>query len=160
MEAKSENMSLMFDYLDQNGSETVTAAVEIVLANRLIMTVKAGGPGTHSRPAFAPFEAYEVLIDHDPPRFWSKFNFDDDWSVYREVPRLLVAHHITRHGGIAEMVVSADHADTRVPRMSRTVLMNVSLTVDEGHARAVREAVEKVASAHLISSMMTFPKGL
>ena len=156
MNDKNLNMDMMFTYLDQNGSETATAAVEVVLANRLIMTVKAGGPGTHSRPAFAPFEAYEVLIDHDPPRFWSKFNFEDDWSVYREVPRLLVAHHITRHGGIAEMVVTTDHADTRVPRTGRTVRMSVSLTVNEDNAREVRKAVESVASTHLISSLMTF----
>lgn len=157
METDDLKMDAMFDYLDQFGSQSVTATVEVVLRNGLIMTVKAGGPGTGSRPTFAPFEAYEVLTDHEPPRFWSKFSDDGaDWSVYHQVPRLLVAHHITRHGGVAELVVTADHSDTRAPRPARQVTVTMSLTVDEDYARAVREAVEKVASAHLISSLLTF----
>ena len=143
----SDKMRSMFDFLDAKGARNATASAEIVLANGQIMTVRAGGPGVHSVPADPPFIAYEVLLDHDPPPFWSKYGITG--SMYDEVPRLLVTHHITRHGGITQLACS----DT-APK--RTVRVDMSLTVDEDCARAVRQAVEQVASAHLISSMLTF----
>ena len=41
-------------------------------------------------------------MDHDPPRFWTKYS-DSDQLLYARVPKLLIAHHITRHGGIKAM---------------------------------------------------------
>ena len=143
-----KDLKTMFSFLDAKGGGNVTASAEIVLRNGQIMTIRAGGPGTHSRPSSPPFEAYEVLLDHDPPRFWRRYNAVGS-CLYDQVPGMLVTHHVIRRGGIEQMELSDN-------KVERAVLMNVSLYVGESHARLVREAVERVDSVKLISSQLTF----
>lgn len=91
----------LFEHLDQHGIDGAIAEVELQLRNGQHMTVGAGGPGKHYAPALPPFASYEVILDHDAPRFWNRFT-DDVGLVFANVPRLLIAHHITRSGGVLE----------------------------------------------------------
>ena len=95
----------LFAYLDAEGVGGKTASAELVLGSGDIVTIRAGGPGVHSGPSSSPFEDYEVLLDHEPCRFWARFT-DQVGMVYAHVPALLVAHHVLRHGGVAQMVCS------------------------------------------------------
>ena len=137
----------MFEYLDTQGVDGQSASAEVQLPGGRALTVRAGGPGVHSWPVLPPFTAYEVLLDHDPPRFWRKYA--DEGSLYATVPRLLLAHHITRTGGVVRLACKS----TRTPR---TITMNMVLMVDEDYIRTVRDAVEQVVSTKLISSNLTF----
>jgi hypothetical protein len=89
----------IFAYLDLHGSQRATSEVQLGLANGQNMSVAAGGRGVKSSPLGAPYLMYEVALDHDPPRFWKRFT-DDVGLLYAFVPRLLICHHIVRHGGI------------------------------------------------------------
>jgi hypothetical protein len=89
----------IFAYLDLHGSQRATSEVQLGLANGQNMSIAAGGRGVKSAPLGAPFLLYEVALDHDPPRFWSKYT-DDVGLLYAFVPRLLICHHVIRHGGI------------------------------------------------------------
>lgn len=102
--ARSRDVAVarMFAHLDIRGRGGLTAVASLDLNNGEVMTVRAGGPGIHSAPRFGPFESFEVLLDHEPARFWTRYS-DDIGVLYAEVPRLCVAHHIIRHGGIREM---------------------------------------------------------
>jgi hypothetical protein len=97
----------VFSYLDLYGSIRCTAEVVIELANTECLTIRAGGAGTHSLPAGAsgPYTCYEVLLDHEPARFWTKYGHEDSGVLYAEVPRLLITHHIVRRGGIGRMAL-------------------------------------------------------
>lgn len=92
-----------FDFIDGAAVDGGTGVVTIRLGNMDMLTIKGGGPGIHSWPAAAPFQQYEVLMDHEPPRFWTKYS-DTNGMLFARVPKLLVAHHVTRHGGIVEML--------------------------------------------------------
>lgn len=91
-----ELITAVFAFLEK-GSDTVMTEAELRLANEDYMTLQCGGPGNIARPATG---SYDVLIDHDPPRFWKRYG-DRDALVYSAVPSLLIRHHVTRHGGIA-----------------------------------------------------------
>lgn len=88
----------IFQYLDLAGGERRTAVAHLALLNNQNMTLSAGGSGVQSSPARPPFQAYEVILDHDPPRFWRRFTEDE--LLYAKVPKLLISHHIIRHGGL------------------------------------------------------------
>jgi hypothetical protein len=89
----------IFKYLDLHGSQRATSEVQLGLVNGQNMSIAAGGRGVKSAPLGPPFLTYEVTLDHDPPRFWNKYT-DDVGLLYAFIPRLLISHHITRHGGI------------------------------------------------------------
>jgi hypothetical protein len=91
-----------FDFIDHAGRGGGTGEVLVGLGNTEWLTIRAGGPGIHSWPAEPRFQQYEVLLDHDPPRFWTKYS-DNGTTLYAKVPKLLLTHHITRHGGIQVM---------------------------------------------------------
>jgi len=97
----------VFRYLDLHGSARCTAEVVIELDNTECLTVRAGGAGTLSLPAGGPgpYTCYEVLLDHEPARFWTKYGHEDSGVLYAAVPRLLVAHHVVRRGGIERVAL-------------------------------------------------------
>ena len=134
----------MFNYLDTEGVEGKTASAEIVLNNGEIMTIRAGGSGTHSWPASPPYESYEVLMDHPPERFWKRYT-DSAGMTYAQVPRLLVAHHITRHGGIAQI-------SQRCKKEHRVVLCKVSVLMPEEYEKMFRVLIGGIKDAHMIST--------
>jgi len=133
----------MFDCLDAQASSEAVAEAHIKLGNQDLMTVRAGGSGTHCWPSRPPFESYEVLLDHDPARFWSKYT-DMAGMVYARVPRLLVTHHITRHGGASEVVCG-----TRPVR--RTGMLNIKMKVTEQAEPAIWQALSNIEGAQMIS---------
>jgi hypothetical protein len=92
-----------FDYIDAEGSPAVSAEAELYLGNGQSMTIRAGGALPSSAPVVAPFTHYEVILDHDPPRFWKRFSEEGDLLVYDCVPRLHIAHHAVRHGGVVSL---------------------------------------------------------
>lgn len=47
-------------------------------------------------------KGYDVVLDHQAGKLWSKYAVDGDQMSYRGVPRLLITHHIHNHGGISE----------------------------------------------------------
>ena len=89
----------IFKHLDVHGSERETAEAQLGLVNGQNMSIAAGGHRVNSSPDHPPFLMYEVTLDHDPPRFWSRYT-DDVGLLFAHVPRLLISHHIIRHGGI------------------------------------------------------------
>ena len=96
----------VLSYLDECASTTRTAEVEMVLGDGGLMMVRAGGPGTLCSPARPPFQAYEVHLNHGSSRFWSRYAAKGGMDVYSRVPKLLVTHHITRHGGITDYALA------------------------------------------------------
>lgn len=95
-----------FEFIDEQGGPLVVAHVELNLGNGESMTISAGGGLVTASPPAAPFTHYEVVLDHEPARFWRRFT-DDDRLLYSNVPQLLIAHHIIRHGGLITMTCSA-----------------------------------------------------
>jgi hypothetical protein len=112
----------LFEHLDQHGIDGAIAEVELQLRSGQHMTVGAGGPGVHCAPDFPPFDTYEVVLDHDPPRFWSRYT-DDVGLVFANVPRLLISHHITRSGGVLEASRTVRRAKVASP--DQMVLVSV-----------------------------------
>ena len=118
-----------------------------MLGNTEQLTVRCGGPGTHSWPAAPPFESYEVLTAGDPPRFWQRYG-DRGGVVFARVPRLLVAHHITRSGGIVDIDLQSTQ---KVVRKTLTV----RLAVEQGIAEKVEAALSAIAGVDVISSRIS-----
>ena len=98
-----------FAYIDSRGGPVVIAEAEFALGNGVNMTVRAGGGAVTSSPSDPPFAAYEVMLDHDPARFWRRFT-DDDQLLYSNVPKMLVAHHAIRRGGVRSLSTSTSFA--------------------------------------------------
>jgi hypothetical protein len=90
----------VFSHIDSRGSPDSIAGAELSLNNGQHMTVQAGGDLAEE----PPFPAYTVMLDHDPPRFWKRFG-DDAQLIYLRVPRLLVTHHVIRHGGAQDILL-------------------------------------------------------
>jgi hypothetical protein len=134
----------MFSYLDHEGTDGKTASAEIVLTNGEIMTIRAGGANTHCYPAFPPYESYEVLMDHAPERFWRRYT-DSVGMLYADVPRLLVAHHITRHGGIEQITQNSR-------REHHVVLCKLSVFMPEEYEKMFRVLIGGIKDAHMIST--------
>lgn len=103
-----------FDYIDAEGSPAVSAEAELYLGNGQCMTIRAGGALASSAPIVAPFTHYEVILDHEPARFWKRFSEDGDQLLYERVPRLHVAHHAVRHGGVVSSVMERHSVGLRV----------------------------------------------
>ena len=120
-------LETVFAYIDEHGGPVVTARAELGLGNGQSMTISAGGGTITSAPPAAPYTHYEVVLDHEPARFWRRFS-DDDRLLYANVPRLLVAHHALRHGGVvwAETSTEFVHPSQRKPRIAFPIK-----TVDE-----------------------------
>ena len=100
----------LFDYLDTTGLVNRTARCSMILGNRTMITVCAGGPGIGSWPAQPPFLCYEVLVDCQVPRTWKSFatpNSGAD-SVYLMVPRLLISHYLHISGGVGSFLQQQD----------------------------------------------------
>lgn len=99
-----------FQYIDEQGGPVVVARAELMLGNGEAMTISAGGGLVTASPPAAPFTHYEVILDHEPARFWRRFT-DDDRLLYSNVPQLLVSHHVIRHGGLISMSTEAQMID-------------------------------------------------
>lgn len=97
----------VFAYIDEQGGPLVIAMAELVLGNNSTMTLQAGGGDLTLSPSTPPFETYQVLLDQEPPRFWRRYTEKDDVYIYSHVPRLLVTHHIVRHGGLSATAVNS-----------------------------------------------------
>lgn len=132
----------VFAFLDRKGSEFAVAEAELQLANDEYMTVQCGGSGSRSRPAAG---LYEVLIDHDPPRFWTRYS-EEGGLVFANVPQLLIRHHITRRGGIV-------HWCRQVTQQPHLVEMDLHIEVELGLEMQVMEALRaqgaNVTKTHL-----------
>ncbi|HEY5787526.1 MAG TPA: hypothetical protein VIT65_22400 [Microlunatus sp.] len=100
----------VFAHIDAYGDIGSAAGAELSLNNGQHMTVQAGGDLVEA----SPFAAYTVFLDHDPPRFWKRFG-NDDPLIYLHVPRLLVTHHIIRHGGAHQIMLIRETPPTPAP---------------------------------------------
>ena len=134
----------LFDFIDAKASPESIAEVEIRLGDGGMVTVRAGGPGKLHAPGRRPFTAYEVHIDHDVARFWSKYSQEEGTCVYAQVPRLLLAHHITRHGGIQNASTAVLQMDKNpLPRHSDTELASILVRM-----KALVHELEQYADKH------------
>ena len=133
-----------FDFIDGAGVDGGTGVVTVRLGNMYMMTIRAGGPGVHSWPAEPSFQQYEVLMDHEPPRFWTRYS-NSTGMLFANVPKLLVAHHVTRHGGIVEMLCDREERE-------RIGFFKVQMLLPEASQRAIIEAISRVQGVRLTSS--------
>lgn len=140
----SAQLGTMFTYLDAEGVSGRTASAELVLGNSEIMTVRAGGPGVHSGPFCSPFTDYEVLLDHEPARFWTQYT-DAVGMVYAHVPRLLLAHHVIRHGGISQMSTWSRPAAARA-------FVDMHVEVPRECEQMVFAMLGRIKDVHLVST--------
>ena len=144
MGTQLKKLKRLFTYLDTEGSAQRTASVEVVLGSGEAITVRAGGPGVHSGPSCSPYENYEVLMDHEPERHWSRFT-DQVGMVFAHVPALVVAHHMVRHGGIEQMAFQS--------KLRRsTVFLDVQLEVPEEYQDLLDRLVVELQDARLVSA--------
>ena len=150
---RDRTIARIFDYIDIEGTDGRTAEVSMTLGTGDFMTVRAGGQGIHALPASAPFETYEVLTDHDPPRFWSRYT-DSVGAIYAHVPRLLIAHHITRHGGI-EYVETTSEVKT-----PPSTLLKLNLRVAPEKEHDVLMMLQAMVGVDIIAHSSPLPKGL
>lgn len=139
-------LASIFSYIDLYGSRRRTAEVFIETVSGEHLTVRAGGVGVRSLPAGrpGPFEGYEVLVDHDPPRFWRRYSDESGGSLYAEVPRLLISHHIIRRGGIARV-----DWEVKEPVMG-TFQMSIASTKDAGDS--IWQALSGISNVSLVKS--------
>lgn len=141
---RGDQLRTMFDYLDSAGVNGRTAEAHLVLGNFDQMTVRCGGPGIHSWPAVPPFETFEVLTAGEPPRFWRRYG-DTAGVVFAGVPRLLVAHHITKSGGIQGVTLESSVREVRKT-------LTVRMAVRPGIAESVEAALAAITGVDVISS--------
>lgn len=151
---RDRTISRVFDYIDLEGTDGRTAEVSMMLVSGDLMTVRAGGHGIHSLPACAPFETYEVLIDHEAPRFWRKYT-DAAGILFAHVPRLLIAHHITRQGGIEWMDAEAV---VRKPPASQVLNLRLKMAPEKEHD--VLMLLRSLAGVDLLGARVIHPEGL
>lgn len=146
-DSRGARLGLMFEHLDAAGVAGRTAEAHLMLGNSEQLTVRCGGPGVHSWPSVPPFESYEVLTAGEPPRFWRKYG-DTAGVVFARVPRLLVAHHVTRSGGIVDLdLQSAQQVAKRT--------LTVRMAVEKGIAEKVEAALSAIAGVDVISSRIS-----
>lgn len=144
---RDRTIARVFDYIDLHGVDGKTAEVSLELVSGDFMTVRAGGPGVRSG-ASAPFGTYEVLVDHDPPRFWHRYT-DSTGMVFAYVPRLLIAHHVSRHGaGIANM-------DAEVVTRTETAVLNIRLAIPPALEGTVLATLAAVTGVSLLGSNLS-----
>jgi hypothetical protein len=136
-------MSIAFAYLDLYGSPRRTAEAAIELNTGESMTVRAGGAGVRACPAgvCGPYTAYEVMLDHEPPRFWTRYGSDPNGIVFAQVPGLLITHYITRRGGISRI-----SCGIKVPVLGT---FKVSVIAPRDAGRQICQSIAGVKSATL-----------
>lgn len=134
------------DWIDIQGVNGKTASAHLVLGNQDQVTVKAGGPGVLSGPA-SPFQTYEVLTCGEPPRFWRKYG-DSAGVTYARVPRLLIAHHVARSGGIRDVL-----AETVVREEQQ--MLRVKMMVNPARMKDLGAALSEMVGVTVISSRLT-----
>ena len=139
-----KDVAVIYDYLDSAGTEKRAAQVHVEMGNHQCLTVSAGGSGLRSGPAFAPYSSYEVILDHEPARFWTKYT-DSAGMVYAHVPKLLLTHHITRHGGIDSII-----CELARPKARATMEMRIEVPRDE--VGLLQAFVDSLDCAHVMSS--------
>jgi hypothetical protein len=140
----SARLQQVFDFIDGAGINGGTGEAMIRLRNMDLLTIRAGGPGVHSWPAEPTFQQYEVLLDHEPPRFWNRYT-DANGMLFSRVPKLLVTHHVTRHGGIVDMTCE------RTVR-ERIGFFKVEMLLPEASQKAILDAVSCVKGVRLTKS--------
>lgn len=142
-----KTIEAIYSYLDETGTKEQAAQVHVQMGNHQCITVAAGGSGKHSWPAFSPYQCYEVILDHEPARFWNKYT-DSAGLVYSCVPRLLVTHHIVRHGGAVNIVT--EQCNRRACSISemRIEVPNDEIELVEAFVGSLRDA--KVMSSHAL----------
>ena len=137
----------VLDWVDRSGTDQLTAEAMLQLGNGSLMSVRAGGMAVHAQSGSVHhFDSYEVDLDHEPARFWSRYGSDGS-IVYAYVPRLLVLHHATRRGGV-------DYAEMAVRRLERTAVVSLSLQMPYDAQRLVRAALEGIAGVSILRSSM------
>lgn len=92
----------MFVHLDTYASGEDTAVANATLSGARMLTVRAGGSAA-AGPSGGPFTTFEVLMDHDPPRFWTRYERESQGCRFSFVPRLLVSHYVISTGGIRHL---------------------------------------------------------
>lgn len=138
------DVASIYDYLDSVGTSKQAAQVHVQMGNHQCITVSAGGSGLRSWPAFSPFASYEIILDHEPARFWTRYT-DSARMVYACVPRLLVTHHIIRHGGVYQLITEPCSVRPR-----STMEMRIEVPTEE--VGLVQAFVDSMKSAHVMSS--------
>ena len=142
--SREAQLAAVVSFLDDAGVRGKTAEAQLVLGNEDLITVRAGGPGVRSWPAEAPYSTYEVVTSGEPPRFWHRYT-DSAQVVYAYVPRLLIAHHISRSGGIVDMELLAKR------RQVQTVL-SLKLMVADGADKALGAALRGIEGVRVLST--------
>lgn len=136
----------MFARLDLIGTSGKMAVAQFVLGNDSLMTIRAGGPGTHSWPSSPPYERYEVLVSDKPPKFWTRFaDSGDQGAMFDLVPRLLIYHHISRSGGMSDLCFESH-------RVRRTGMLELRLSVPEECEDEVMTAINAIEHSYLVKS--------
>lgn len=146
--SREDLLPSMFRFIDESGVNGKTAEAHLVLGNDDVVTVRAGGPGIHSRPApGGGYEQYEVLTDGVPPRFWSRYG-DSAGVLFACVPRLLVSHLITRNGGITDI-----HCDVKTRQVFQAV--DIRLKAEKGMAESAVRALHSMVGIELVSTLFS-----
>lgn len=138
---RSVNLLRAFAHLDLRAEEHVEAQAELELATGQCLTICAGGPAAQAGPAGGPFNDYEVVVDHDPPRFWRRYA-DSNQLIYSHVPKMLIAHHVIRSGG-------AKSLSAGIRRMPPDKPLVVVVRVPPTSTASFFRAIKGVEGAHL-----------
>lgn len=143
---RERSIARVFDWIDIKGVDGLTAEVALRLNAGGYMTVRAGGVGVLSSPYAGPFTDYEVLMDHDPPRFWRRYEQDELGARYAHVPALLIAHHIIRTGtGIEEM-------SPEVSRREETSTLSVRLMCPSSMQTVVMSTLSALSGVSVLAA--------
>ena len=140
-----KDIEAIYNYLDATGTSKRAAQVHVQMGNHQCITVTAGGSGKHSWPAFSPYQSYEVILDHEPARFWTKYT-DSAGLVYSCVPKLLVTHHIIRHGGALSIITE------RCNNLRSCSIMEMRIEVPDDEIGLVEAFVTSLRDAKVMSS--------
>jgi hypothetical protein len=152
--SRERSIARVLDFIDIKGVDGSTAQVNLRLNNDTYLSVKAGGPGVLASSASAPFTDYEVLTDHQTPRFWTRYAELEEGALFAHVPALLITHHIMRFGaGIASAEVS-------VYRNEPVSALSLRLSCPPMMGQAVLAAVSAMAGVSVISASMSPPSDL
>ena len=152
--SRERSIAEVFNFIDSQGVGGLTAEVALRLTSGAYLTVRGGGPGVLSSPSAGPFTDYEVMVDHDPPRFWSRYSQDELGSLFAHVPALLIAHHITRHGRGIEA------ADPALTRREVTATLDLHLTLPAGMRESVLAAVSALSGVSVMTSSFSALPGV
>lgn len=139
------SLNALFSFIDDAGVDGGTGEAVITLGSNVEMTVRAGGPGIQSWPARPAFQQYEVMLDGDVPRFWTRYGDDFGGALFARVPKLLITHHVVRSGGIREA-----HYERYL--RERAGVFKVQMLLSEMQQNAILDAISSVKGVRLMSS--------